>query len=661
MFGRRGIIRLAVLAGIVLLLGLSAFAAVRWYQRDQTEQETVDAAAQAAAQLAADRLAFFTTTNRLILFHSLGEASTTLYGSNTLTQALTPLETDQSDLYSNYLPGTQHWYTVTGQTVWRHGSDAAVTVASLTQAPVVADAVSTQPSLAIDASEQYLAWVSRLDRVESIRILNLETLEETELYQGETAVRYSNLTWSPDGTELAFTANHSKLITITTEGAETHSPISLPFHEFRSLTWLTYDQFGTVVTSTDANPEPFQPKVIVLNRQGDVMEEHAVFEKIGVPTVLWSADGDQFMFYDPWRNTFMVYDRFDRLIQSLVVAAPGKLVPFGYQAGTGPIVLENTTQTELTPDTTTTTTVTEPFEVSADDWERYNNTVRNILKQWGVDFTTYRFATTDEGIQVSFHLTATTEPNELVFIQTILQIFATLPNLPSINIILQDSTGNTLWEVDRLSLGRVNDVSQLVTNRTVDELFVINTRNPIGKRVAKPNQPEHHFVGDFVYSQFGDYNPYPVLALLGATTPTQQFFTTGQFTLLHPSTLSIKTIDDRTTLFYTTETTFLSTSAWSDFGITIESSDAPNVTIEQWLSVSRPDQVAALPSFTVRAPADVRQIATGNDFSAEYVVLADNTAYVLTIQRDNGLTDADRVLLQSLTESFSLLYAIQRY
>lgn len=661
MFERRGIIRLALLAGVILFLGVAAFGLIRWYKQQQADQVVIDAAAAAAAKLAAERLAFFATDDRLVLFLSAGETSTTLYGSDALTQMLTPLETDQPELYSNYLAHTAHWYTVTAQALLRHGGGAVEPITQLTQAPVVADAVATQPSLAVDASEQYLAWVSRLDRVESIRVLNLETLEETELYQGEAAVRYSNLTWSPDGTELAFTANHSKLITITTEGAETHSPISLPFHEFHSLTWLTLDQLGTVVTSTDANPEPFQPKVLILNRQGDVLEEHTVFEKIGVPNVLWSTSGDQFMFYDPWRNTFMVYDRYDQLVQSLVVAAPGKLIPFGYQAGIGPIVLTTNLQTELPTNTVDDTTTTEPFEVSADDWERYNNTVRNILKQWEVDFSTYRFATTDQGIQVSFQVTDAVALNALVFIQTIVQIFAVLPNIPELNLIMQDAEGNTIWQVDNLTLGRVNAISQLVTARTVDELFVINTRNPIGKRVAKPGEPEHHFVGDFVYSQFGDYNPYPVLALLDATSATQQFYTTAQFALLHPTELTVKSIDDRTTLLYTPETTFLSTIAWSGYGITIKTSDAPSVTIEQWLSVSRPDQIAELPSFTVRAPANIRHVTTGNDFTDEYVILANNTAYVLTIQRDNGLTTDDRTLLQALTESFSLLYAVQRY
>ena len=647
--------RLLLFSGLILVVGGGMAIGVWWLQQRGTQEQVDQASLDAAAQLAAARENFFSSADRLVLFLSLGDGEPTLYGSNAVDKSVLPLESAQPDVYSNYLPASQHWYSVVDQTVFQYGPSLSTELAVLTQTAVLASAITTQPSLAVDSNEQYLAYISRTNYTEEVRLVNLITWQETQLYQGEPNFHYANLSWSPDGSELAFTANGTKLITVTTDGAETVTPISLPFQELNFVSWITLDQIAAVVSSTDTNPEPFQPKIVVLNRGGDVIEEHIVFEKIGVPRVVWSADGSQFMFYNPWQNTFFVYNRYDELVQTLTVAAPGKLVPFGYTAGTGPFTL-----TQPLTDTTIPETIevgsTEPFEVTAEDWERYNTTLRNILKQWQIDFSTYRFATTGSGIEVAFTVQADAKaPAELIFIQTILQAFAVLPDVPTITVVMGD------WEVAELSRTAVNEVSQLVAGRPVEELFVINLQNPIGKRAVKTDNPNHHYVGDFVYSRYGDYNPYPVLALLGATMPIQQFYATTDYAVLYPTTLDVRTDEDRLTLFYTGDTTFLSPTAWSGFGLTIKEYDAPNITLEQWLSVNRPDQPAESVSFTPRQPAASQHIVTNTTHTDEYVILANNRVYVLTMQRDSGLTDDDRIVLQTMTESLSLFYAVQRY
>lgn len=652
--------RLLLMIALILIVGGSIAAGAWWLQKRSVQKKAEQAALDAATQLAAQRQDFFSSSDRLIFFLSLGDEEPILYGANAVSKTVQPLAVAQPDIYSNYLPDQQQWYSVADQTLLRYGSGEPETIIALANVPVMASAVITQPSLAVNPAEQYLAYISRVDYTEHIRLLNLATLQDTELYEAEPTIHLANLTWSPNGTELAFTSNGTKIITVTVDGAETYTPISLPFHEFSFVSWITLNDIAAVVSSTNTNPEPFQPKIMVFDRSGNAIEEHDVFEKIGVPRVVWSGDGSQFMFYNPWQNTFVIYNRYDQLIQSLSVAAPGKLVPFGYAAGTGPFVL-TPPQTD-TATSTTNTDATEPFEVTAEDWERYNTVVRNILKQWQIDFSTYRFATTESGIKVTFAVQADAKAtSELIFIQTILQAFAVLPNVPTITVVLHNAAGEIVWEVEELSRTVVNDVSQLVTGRPVEELFVINAQNPVGKRTTKSNNPAHHYVGDFVYSRFGDYNPYPVLSLLGATTTTQQFYATTSYTVLYPATLDVRSQDDRTALFYTGETTFLSPTAWSEFGLTIKVYDAPDVTLEQWLSVNRPDQTAETADFTPHQPGIARHIITDTTYTDEYVIMTNNNVYVLTVQRDDGLTDDDSTLLQAITESFSLYYAVQRY
>ena len=66
-------------------------------------------------------------------------------------------------------------------------------------------------------------------------------------------------------------------------------------------------------------------------------------------------------------------------------------------------------------------------------------------------------------------------------------------------------------------------------------------------------------------------------------------------------------------------------------------------------------------SWTPRQPFTIQHLVTPTTSTDEYVALANDKAYVMTIQRDSGLTDDDRTLIRTMTESFSLFYAVQRY
>lgn len=654
---RRWILIILVIA-LVVMTGLLGW---RKWQSGQTPDDA-DLAAQAAAQKLADRQAWFDTKDRLILFISLNDSATSLYGTNALEKDTLALEDTLPTLFSNYLPATQHWYTVTDQTVTRYGASEPSVVGQLTQVAVPTDTTGFEPALAVDTTERYIAWLSRTDYTETIRLFDLTTGTDTALYQGEPNVHFSNFTFSPTSTELAFTADDTKIITLTLEGAEIQTPINIPFHQFHSLTWITLNEFGAVITSTDANPEPFTPTVAVIDRAGNITEQHDVFDKVGTPRVLWSADGSQFMFHHPWSNTFYIYNRYDQLVQQLTASAPGKLIPFGYSAGTGPFVLtpiDTSTNINSTPDTTTDV---EPFVVTGDDWEHYNSIERSILQQWPVDLSSYRFATTDTGLQITFTYDAAvvTEPVELVLVQMIMQSFAVLPNIPAISITINDINGNLLWETSNISRATASSVVDTLLHMPLEKLFVVNKRNPAGIRTTKPENSNYHYVGDLLYSKFGDYNPNPVLALLGAKQTNQQYYANTAYVLLQPNNLSSKVLTDDTTLFYSAETVFVSASAWTEFGLTIKPYEAPGVTLEQWLSVNRPEIATEAPSFVPYQPNEMKRIVTGNDYTDEYAVLVQNKVYLLTIQRDTGLTEADRQLFNSMAQSLSFFYAIQR-
>ena len=654
---------------------------VRWWQQRSAElavETAADAAEQANAALVAEIAA---SPFEKLLFLARVAGSTDLYIANVADGSTGRVTTGLPASYSNVLPTDQSWYSVTGQTVMQHTFSRSVEIGQLPHTVTLADSLGTQASLAIDASNRYLAWVATdTNEVEAIHLFDLETKNDSTLYPGEPNLHYSNLTWAPDSSELAFTTNTTRLISITREtGAEINSRVTIPFSQINYLTWLDRDEFGCVLTSTDTNPDPFEPYIAVFDRFGTITERHTVFEKIGIPKVLWSVDGTEFLFHDPWKNLFFVYDRYDVAKGSVSVKAPGKLVPFGWIDGLQ-VRTQTTTNTINAIDINTNSnngTTEKPFVVTAEDWERYNTTARSILKQFKIDFDTYRFSTTDQGLEVNFAVSSDQAQAEMIALQTIAQLYTLLPDVPAISLQINLADDSVL----RLATVTSAAISTLVENhteKTLADLFVVNKQNPFGKRTIKDDGTGHHYVGDLVYSRFGDYNPLPALAQLQATLSNyplvnttdaatgestradMQFYTSADISFLYPQSWSTKALDEQTTLLYTSETTFASASAWSEFGITVKQYAAPDVTLEQWLSVNRSDRTVEEINIPLHQPLTGKHILTDNDYSDEYVVQFENTVYVITLERSTSLSAADRVYLETIIYSLSANYALQR-
>lgn len=673
--------RWLLLAAALILLLIIGGLGMRWWQQRSAEraaETAVDAAEQANAALVAEISA---SPFEKLLFLARAAGSTDLYIANVTDGSTGRVTAGLPASYSNVLPTDQTWYSVTGQTVLHHTFSQSVEIGQLPHTVTLADSLGAQASLAIDASNRYLAWVATdTNEVEAIHLFDLETKSDSTLYPGEPNLHYSNLTWSPDSSELAFTANATRLISITREtGAEINSRVTIPFSQINYLTWLDRDEFGCVLTSTDTNPDPFEPYIAVFDRSGTITERHTVFEKIGIPKVLWSVDGTEFLFHDPWKNLFFVYDRYDVAKGSVSVKAPGKLVPFGWIDGLQ-VRTQTTTNTINAIDVNTNSnngTTEKPFVVTAEDWERYNTTVRSILKQFKIDFDTYRFSTTDQGLEVNFAVSSDQTQAEMIALQTIAQLYTLLPDVPAISLQINLADDSVL----RLATVTSAAISALVENhteKTLADLFVVNKQNPFGKRTIKDDGTGHHYIGDLVYSRFGDYNPLPALAQLQATLSNyplvnttdaatgestrldMQFYTSADISFLYPQTWSTKSLDEQTTLLYTSETTFASASAWSEFGITVKQYAAPDVTLEQWLSVNRRDRTVEEISMPIHQPLTGKHIVTGNDYSDEYVVQFENTVYVITLERSTNLSTADRAYLETIIYSLSANYALQR-
>lgn len=570
------------------------------------------------------------------------------------------VQEDTSAIASNLLSEEGVWYSVEDSTLARNSIDGTrVTINTISQ-PVMADTSGQQPPLAVDVNEQYIAWVTIADGKESIILFDLTTKEEKNLFEGEEGAQYSNLVWSPDGSEFSVLVDNEQVITLTQAGAQLYNPIRLPFMNLQSLTWVDSDTFGAVATSSDLNPKPFSPKIVVFDRFGTVTEEHNVLNKVGVPKLLWSPDGTEFLFLDPWRNIFLIYDRFDQLQLTLRVNASGKLEPFGWISGEQRYRTPAATTSATTTTTNTNTAGGTEFIVTAEEWDRYNATIRSILRQFEVDSDTYRFATTEKGFDIALSFFPGQKRAEMAALQTLLQIFAVLPDVPTVTIRAMIPPKDTLLILESVTLDEAEALVERFTDVGLDGLFVINAENPTGKRATKPAQRQYHYIGDLVYSNFGDYNPYSALAMLDATLGDNSFYDDGAISFLYPSNWSVKEIDESTTLLFTGETTFASQTAWSGFGVTVKRYRAPDVSFEQWLSVNRPDQTLEESTFTRHQPLVARHVVPQNTYSDEFILSAEGNVYVVRVERDAGLTGDDTTIIQAIVESFTDHNAFQR-
>ncbi|MFA6475087.1 MAG: hypothetical protein WCV88_02680 [Patescibacteria group bacterium] len=557
--------RQRVLIFIVLASGLLVIAGIIWWlwpHSTTTPPPAVNAAVEPI-----DQKTFLDISAGLVVFLSTSETGKTVYATDTASTASLALSDQSQELLSNYLLATNHWYGVTNGVMSLHESSGTRTIGQL----------SIQPqAIAVDSAELYVAWFSN----EQLHLYTIATAEDKIIYTGTTGALYDQLVFAPDGSEMAFVENSQKIISVDLAGAELYNSISLPFYEFHSLSWITANEFGLVVTSATQNPEPFSPYVLVLQRDGTKAEEHKILDRVGVPVVVWSTDGSQWLFFHPWRNTWLAYNRFNQITQEVPAKTAGKLTAFAYQPSYSslPVTIE--------PDIPSTPTTTGTFTTTADEWDNYNNTIRNIVAKLKIDLKTYRFTTTDQGLYVEF---VYKPPVETTFLDTLKTIFATFPDVPTVTLVIKDDTGNVIWRVD----------NAIKTNLT------------------------------------DQGNNYIQLAKLGAIQPTRKFFSTDLFTVLHPSNLTGKILPDGTIVFYSTETTFLSSTAWTGYSITLKPYSAPGITLNQWLSVNRPDGMIT------------------NSINAEAALLHNNTVYLFTVQRDAGLKETDKTDLQSMADSLS--------
>ncbi|EKD76200.1 MAG: hypothetical protein ACD_43C00196G0004, partial [uncultured bacterium] len=142
-----------------LLIIISIFA-VRWWQQRKIEeaaQTALDAAEQANAQQVQDILA--SPFEKLQFFSRLANGAD-LYIADISDDSTGRLENNAAPIYSNVLPTSQTWYEVNNQMLVQHVGATNTELGQLPTAITMADSLGAQASLAVDAANQYLAWVT---------------------------------------------------------------------------------------------------------------------------------------------------------------------------------------------------------------------------------------------------------------------------------------------------------------------------------------------------------------------------------------------------------------------------------------------------------------------------------------------------------------------
>lgn len=570
--------------------------------------------------------------------------------------------------YSNFLPETNTWFSVRDNILFKHtltsSDSSSEELVRLSNTVADVSLKGQQISLAVAPNMQYIAWVHATTSNDQIILYDLTTNVETVVFTPENTARFTNLTWSPDSNELAFTDQANNIITITPTGAQLENPFAIPYTEFNHLSWIENNHFAAVATSTENHPEPFNPKVIVFSRQGEIIEDHDVLEHAGIPRVLWSPDATQFMFFDQWKNYFVIYDRFNTVTQLVSVEETGKLIPLGWTIGTPsadlPLTI-NPTNTSLITFNNTNTTSTSQFSISAEQWDQYNETTRAIVKQFKADMSSYRFEVTSAGITIHAALLPEQTNPEAAFVQIILQTLATLPNVPTVSLDMTYNETDHLV-VTEVATADVNTILDQFTTEPLENIFVVNKKNPIGKPRTKTDTPNHTYFADLVYSRDGDYNPIPVLAALDASLNGNTFLSNAHYAVVYPTTWQIQKLVDTVgdpyqpddILFYTAETNFSSPSSWSGFSVIIRSFQVPaGVDINTWLLVNRNDRTFENVSFPLQSNLQAKKIVTNSEYQQEYVMQSDTTIFVITMDHPPALTPEEIAALEALVASFS--------
>lgn len=589
---------------------------------------------------------------------------TELYVTDFLITDTAQVDDNFSIYFSNFLPNSETWFSIQAGVLKKHTFSGSEDVSRVTHGVADTGLNSQHVSLAVSSDMQYVAWASPEASKDIIVLYNLKTNSEVVIFDSIELTRFTNLTWSPDSSELAFTDQANRIITISPEGAQLQNPFSIPFTEFDHLNWIEQDNLAAVITSTENHPEPFDPTVAVLNRSGQIIEQHDVLERSGIPRVLWSPDANYFIFYDQWKSYFKVHDRFGNFVQIVAADQNGKLMPLGWTNGAA----SANTPFSITPTNTSTININKPpdvnlkpFSISADQWDQYNEVVRSIVGQFKIDEASYRFGTTDTGIEVEVSFLAEQSEPEAAFLQILLQSLAVLPEVTAMSLTVNYS------ETDRLTATNVSPADIKValsgfTTQAYNKIFVVNNDNPLGKKRPKTDYPDHTYFGDLIYTRAGAYNPNPILAALDVQYNEMTFFSNEDYSLLYAAPWSIKQLSETVgppyqtgdVLFYTGETAFASESSWNGFSVTVRNYSIPEgATLDAWLLVNRNDRTIEDTARYIQAPFHAKRVLTGNEYSDEYVFSNGTKVYVITIDHPPTLSEEERAIFNAMITSFS--------
>lgn len=563
--------------------------------------------------------------------------------------------------YSNFLSDTNTWIEIHDSTLRKH----QLTTDGLKTEDIVqiTHSISTHTPPAISPNGQLISWVSGPAEAQLVLLYDLTTATETVLYGAEVNETFSNLAWSPDSTELAFTAaSTNQLITLTPLGAQLYNPVSVPFSQLNSVRWIEPAQIATVLSSTTMNSSPFNPKIVVLSRTGEIVEHHDIFRKIGIPTIVWPPDNSAFMFYDPWTNNFLTYNRFDALQSVIPSNNTDNIQLLGWLSGEDLVTSVPLKNTPTAPPATSATSGTTggTFTVSAEQWDEYNAVTRAVLQQFAVDFSTYRFNVTNNGIEVVIDFTPKAEKPEKTFIQALLQLLTVLPNLPTVSLRMNIDDQRFL-AVSNFTAAQANEVTMRFSNQPLDQLFIITADAPLGAVAPKSEKPQQNYLGDIMYSDSGEYNPTPALAFMRTTLDAEQLLWTNYFSVRYPQSWQTQDLQELAsdpyqtgdTIFSTADTVFVSPTVWRGFTVTIRQYAVPTVGLKEWLLVNRGDRDTEDIAFSLHEPLEGKHIVPTNESNDEYVLYANHVVYVIVTERQPSLTDEDRNATQNIVRSFS--------
>lgn len=680
-------VRISII-GIIIALGLSAIGGLVWWMIPKTDAPELT---EVERQELTEQLTVLNSPYEKLLFMSevgrdASDRTVELLMSSFGADDTATLQKNFLVAHSNYVPTDETWFSIEGQTVFSHAvqaniEDSAIPV-GFTQYSVYQAGLVDYPTIgattngmnADEPNNNTLAWITYVDNKANIVLFHIQSGEEQILYTAESGIELSQITWSPTGDELAVVENGERIITLDRNGAQLRNPFSIAFTDINYLTWISAHELSAVFTSQPDQPQSFAPKIGIMNLEGDVTEEHALVEKVGVPRVLWSADAKRFLYYNPWKHQFVVYDRYDVLKNIIQINSSGRLVPFGWTLGEEFTTAVSNPFEQIDFQIEDTNGVAnEPFDISADEWDRYNAAVRAILSQFDVDFSTYQFSTTDTGIAVNFALAVhegedVKVPAERVFIQTVMQLFAVIPNLPAVTLELQNADGTTHLVVTDLRREQAEAVVQQFTQPTLNNLFVITQDAPYGQPTAKTDIPTFNYLGDLYYSIHGDFNPYPALASLGVTIEDTKALSYPKYSTFYPDNWFVNDLSETAgeqyqigdVVLYSGETEFLSTVSWSGFAVEIRSYEVPDIDVTEWIAVNRAEYQSEDLGFDVRAPFEGRRLVHPFDDSLEYVLAGDHIIYDISLIHDGGVTDEDRQNLEDIVRTFTEQSAFER-